>query len=315
MATTRYIQILAELSRDQTILRKAYRIVLGFEPRGVQLQYSPEIIALYLEKVSEEYVIADVARMYETLQVRSSTTLVRKRLRSTSLVSILQRLTYPDIHAFLEQFMNDRYERGITAGLFDFKVFCLAFLDSHHFDKFGHGLTFCWDLIRKYPDDEEVAFQIAKHEPDGIRFASERIRANKEIMLIACCNYALAVRYASPTLAFDREFITSVSQCNPAAIRYIESIWRRDVPIMRIAVSYDSWYIRFCELNATDGLELYMMALRKQPRLFELLHSEVLASPLFQREAARIGITLDMIMEQIAYNIAEDGDDFESDDE
>ena len=229
----KYIQILTELSEDQLILQRAYTMVLKFVPHRTRLQYTPEMVALYIDAVSEEILKQDVIRMYQELEVL----VPPQRLRDT-LDYVIARLTHPAVYKVLSKLVQDgQLDETSTFPIKDrlsaFKRFTLILL--HHprvtsdakYDLEG-------DLYSKHPDDLEIALLTANYNPSALLDGPDEILANKAIMFIACCKLAGVMDVVAGSLRTDRRFVKAVVQRNPYAIEYCEAQFQNEFKTLAI---------------------------------------------------------------------------------
>jgi len=226
----KYIEVLVGLSDDQLILQRAYAMILKFVPRH-RLDYAPELVALYIDSVSEEQLKQDVIRMYENLEIL---TRPQKRLRDT-LDRVISRYTDKSVFQVLSEIAqtDHLHDSQLSDRLCDFRKLTIILIHRRNVTEWARS-TLASNLFEKNTNDPQIAMLAAKYAPDALVQASDEILANRAIMFIACCKTLHLMSYLAPSLANDRRFVKAVIQRNPYAIQ--ENVYRNDAEIKTIAI-------------------------------------------------------------------------------
>jgi hypothetical protein len=82
----------------------------------------------------------------------------------------------------------------------------------------------------------------------ALRFASEELKADREIVLAAVQNYGAALRYASDEVKADRDIVLDAVQNNRYALRHASEELKDD-PFVKALASRDVEFARECLKN------------------------------------------------------------------
>ena len=100
------------------------------------------------------------------------------------------------------------------------------------------------DIILRYASeairaDKDVVLAAVRRNGWSLEYASEELKADKDVVLVATINNSWSLTYASPALRADKEFVIElVKRAGECALRYVDEALQNDADVLEVAKRY-----------------------------------------------------------------------------
>ena len=123
----------------------------------------------------------------------------------------------------------------------------------------GCALRFASEELRA---DHEIVLAAVKSYGYALEYASEDLRADREIVLAARRSWGRALEYASEDLRADREIVLAAVKSSGCALEDASEELRADREIVLVAVRSSGYALRFASEELRADREIVLVALR-----------------------------------------------------
>jgi hypothetical protein len=150
----------------------------------------------------------------------------------------------------------------------------------------SHALEFASNRLRA---DEEVVWEAVRTDGIGLCFASLSLRNNRRLVLVAVSSYGLALQYASPLLCADKEVVNAAVLSDGGALEFAAVHLQDDIDIVLSAVSNSGRALQFVSAPLLGNRDVLLAAVYRYPWALHAAPDLLLVQdPTFLAEAAVI---------------------------
>nr|WP_306674589.1 DUF4116 domain-containing protein [Endozoicomonas sp. ISHI1] len=135
-----------------------------------------------------------------------------------------------------------------------------------------HGLKYASQRVRN--DRELVLEAIAKH-PLDLQYASEEMKRDKEVVLAAVNRNGYCMGHASPKLQDDYEFVMTAVEKSPEALRYASERIRRDKNIINSVIAHSIKFLMDASETVLNDRDYILDLIAKEPLAFKYAAAEL----------------------------------------
>ena len=129
--------------------------------------------------------------------------------------------------------------------------------------KNGRLNNLCINIIKeKYSDDKEFMLELVSVDGHLLRYASEDLKADKDIVLVAVKKYEHALEYASQELRDDKEFMLELVSADGHLLRYVSEDLKADKNIVLAAVKKNGFALNYASQELRDDEEVVLEAIK-----------------------------------------------------
>lgn len=114
------------------------------------------------------------------------------------------------------------------------------------------GSNFGGDGFSRWYDNEEVVAVAIMNDPSAFRYASERLRGDRDFALKAIIEDGYCLKFVSLRLSEDRDFIFDVVRLNSENLLYVSADFKDDEKIVLEAVKQDEGAILYASQRLRD---------------------------------------------------------------
>ena len=126
------------------------------------------------------------------------------------------------------------------------------------------------DLIEKYQLEANKKFMmmLVKLDYNGLQFASEKLRNDKEVVREAIKQNGYTIRYASEELKNDKEVVLEAVKQNGKALLYASKELRNDKEVVLEAVRQDGEALNYASKELKNDKEVVLEAVKQKGNAF-----------------------------------------------
>ena len=167
---------------------------------------------------------------------------------STQDGAVMLRLTYSD----LKEIKLDNYKLIclVRSKLNDQSIFKLKLDDDDERKRY---------TIVRHPEREEWVNEVKKNGYE-LKFVSDELKNDKEIVLVAVTEYGVALEYASDTLRNDREVVLAAVRQDGDALVHASDELKNDREIVLAAVHQNGWALQYASEELRNDKEIVLAA-------------------------------------------------------
>jgi len=149
-------------------------------------------------------------------------------------------------------------------------------LTSIALDKIDNQFLKNIEIDQSLLKDVEIVKKLITLDSDYLEKASDELRANKDIVDIACKKSTNSIRFASEDIRNDKEFINKyVSEKNPYAFQYVGDKLKDDLEFVKPIVENFGHNIQFVSDRLKNNVELAKSAVENDYNVFNKINEEL----------------------------------------